>query len=492
MRHPSSALATLAALGALALPHRGEAQLIPIRTVPLATGDQFMVHPSETSAMGGLSIALDDPLLDPFVNPAKGARLADTRLFGTPSFYSVSDDGGSARSLPAGAIFQGDAWFGGGSLTIQELEAAERPFFFWGGGAPRLLSEESSTNTYVHGLLGRRMGREDRTSVGVGISWASLGAMHGVELLYPLADRIEQDGSRLDLRLGVLHEWEEERRLEAVLVHERLDMTHDVTIREFVWDEEQLTGQWVTSQEENLDRTDVWGLHLGYRQPVGRNGWDMGLEMTANRKDHPKIPNYEIMNIPRDPGHSWAWNFGAGLARTSGPASYGIDLVYEPIWTDTWAEAAEPVETAGGDVIPVGGRTVENEFFFSNVRARMGLSYEERQYALRLGLRVHSIDYTLEQWDNVAATRRTQDEAWMEWTPTWGLSLLFSEVRIHYSGQRTSGTGRPGTAWNGPGFGATLEALATAGDFLPAPSGPLTLQEATVTTHRISVELPIR
>ena len=34
--------------------------------------------------------------------------------------------------------------------------------------------------------------------------------------------------------------------------------------------------------------------------------------------DHPKIPNYEIMNIPRDPGTSWSYNLGVGIARDDG------------------------------------------------------------------------------------------------------------------------------------------------------------------------------
>ncbi|MBO76844.1 MAG: hypothetical protein CME17_05365, partial [Gemmatimonadetes bacterium] len=35
------------------------AQLIPIRTVPVASGDQFLTVPSETLGMGGVMIALD-------------------------------------------------------------------------------------------------------------------------------------------------------------------------------------------------------------------------------------------------------------------------------------------------------------------------------------------------------------------------------------------------------------------------------------------------
>jgi hypothetical protein len=51
------------------------AQLITIRTVPVSQAHQFDIYPSRTLAMGGVSIAVDDPLLDPFANPATGARV---------------------------------------------------------------------------------------------------------------------------------------------------------------------------------------------------------------------------------------------------------------------------------------------------------------------------------------------------------------------------------------------------------------------------------
>ena len=48
-------------------PGRSEAQVIPLKTVPVATGDQFLLLPSQRLGMGGVSIALDDALLDPSI-----------------------------------------------------------------------------------------------------------------------------------------------------------------------------------------------------------------------------------------------------------------------------------------------------------------------------------------------------------------------------------------------------------------------------------------
>src|SRR2546430_11993898 len=59
----------------LALAGPAAAQLISIKTVPIAQGDQFEIFPSNNLGMGSVSIALPDTLLDPFLNPAKGARL---------------------------------------------------------------------------------------------------------------------------------------------------------------------------------------------------------------------------------------------------------------------------------------------------------------------------------------------------------------------------------------------------------------------------------
>ena len=80
------------------------AQLISVRTVPIYRSHQFDLYPSLTGAMGGIGIAVDDSLLDPFVNPAKGSRVRGARLFASPSLYSVSERSEVGRTLPLGAV----------------------------------------------------------------------------------------------------------------------------------------------------------------------------------------------------------------------------------------------------------------------------------------------------------------------------------------------------------------------------------------------------
>ena len=74
----------------------------------------------------------------------------------------------------------------------------------------------------------------------------------------------------------------------------------------------------------------------------------------------------------------------------------------------------------------------------------------------------------------------------MEWSHTLGTIIHFADVDLQYTARFTTGTGRPGLAWE-------REAMPmAANDFIIAPSGPLTLQDALVHTHQLSVRIPIR
>ncbi|MCH1570712.1 MAG: hypothetical protein L7S64_05155 [Longimicrobiales bacterium] len=94
------ACAAIVTIALLATPLPG--QVIGLKTVPLAAGDQFLIFPSQNLGMGGASIALQDPLADPFSNPAAGARSTGSSFFSVPTLYSVSDGNGGARSMPVG------------------------------------------------------------------------------------------------------------------------------------------------------------------------------------------------------------------------------------------------------------------------------------------------------------------------------------------------------------------------------------------------------
>src|SRR2546428_8035698 len=158
----------------LALTRPAPAQLISIKTVPIAQGDQFAIFPSNNFGMGGVSIALADTLLDPFVNPAKGARLGAARFFSAPTFCVITQGAGGGRTLPLATIASSDVWFGGLALALQQVDASKPPFDQGGGVvlatplpsgqvAPALPTvprrPDSYGNQYFFAMAGRRVPR---------------------------------------------------------------------------------------------------------------------------------------------------------------------------------------------------------------------------------------------------------------------------------------------------------------------------------------------
>jgi hypothetical protein len=483
------------------------AQLISIKTVPIAQGDQFAIFPSQYQGMGGASIALADTLLDPFHNPAKGARFGAPRLLGSPTFYGVSGGAGGGRTLPLATFAQRGAWYGGLSLAVQEVDPSRPPkssdVLFADplanviGPTPVTAppSPQSHGNAYAFALLGTTLAGP-RVSLAASVSWARLKAVDGVDVLYPGSQGIDQFGHAVDVRLGLLKQWPGERSLGAVLLHNRFGMSQDVTYADLFWDPGTQRVLQRPRVDRELDRTDTWGLHLQYERPLAASGWRIGWIATANLMSHPKSPAYEITSVPRAPGHSHAYQVGVGVSRINGPATFGLDAVYEPMWSHTYAAAAVPTETLARDTIPVGGTTIDNRFRFSNALFRMGVGRDlpigsrPRAAAWQLGVVVHAIHYRLTQQDHVQDASRAGENWWVEWTPTWGLTLRFPELELRYSGRVTKGTGRPETQTN------NIIALADAagvraGGLLVAPSGPLTLQGVSVVTHQFSLSLPL-
>jgi hypothetical protein len=494
----------------LAVAPAAQAQLISVKTVPLAQADQFEIFPSRAAGMGGVTIALIDTLHDLSRNPATGAWISSGRVFGSPFLYSVSSRAGGGRSLPLGVVGRAGSWFGGLSLALQQIDTPRGGSFtlptLGPSGIvlrqPQLLTNQSSGNVMAFAMVGKTLGGTGLSLAG-SVSWARLHAVDGVDFLYAGSDAVAQFGHTWDARLGLLKQWPGARSFEAVVLRDAYHMTHHVSFLDQWWDPatQQFTQQ--LRLEDNLDQTDTWGLHLAYQQPLGGSGWRIGALATANRLLHPEIPTYDmtpvgVQWIPWDPGDSWAYNLGVGFATaTSEGTTFGIDMIFEPIWTHTWGEAHDPTPTVFGDTIPVGGRTVDNYFAFTNAWLRVGagqdvvLGNAQRVLGLDLGLALHAIDYTLNQYDAIQETGRSQPEDWVEWAPTWGLSLRFPGLELRYQGSVTNGTGRPGVVpVPGPGI-AVPDALVSAGSIVAAPSGPLTLGAVSVVSHRISIALPL-
>ncbi len=497
---------TLLVSSLAALSESAVAQLIGLKTVPVAAGDQFAIFPSLHRSMGGAFIAMDDPLLDPFVNPAKGGRVTSPLFFSSPTFSGVSEGNGVTRTLPVGALFGSPRWFGGAIAAMQQIEMGGRLTNGFISVDPastavlpsrNALTGKSSTNKYFQGMVGRTFG-DGRFALAASAMFADLNMLDGIDQLFVNAWAIEEFGHMQDYRLGFTGTFPGERTLEAVLVHNRFSMTHDVTTVDWALTD-SLNWRFTpdVSQEANLDQTNTWGVHVGYVQPIGESAWRIGGILTANRKQHPKIPTFDLAAvvlpqarlIPRDPGDSWAYNIGLGISKHERNTTFGLDVVYQPGVSYTWADDTRDVTAADGSIILAGGKTVENWFAFSNASVNVGINQDVDNTAIQLGLRVHSVDYRLRQQDHVEMTRRTQNEDWIEWTPSWGFRVTFSDLELRYQGSASSASHFPFID-----LGGRRDVVNQTGGFtnvLAAPRGNLAIPDLTVTSHRLAISVPI-
>ncbi len=493
----------------LAVPIVSSAQVVTPKTLPVLQSGQFDMFPSDRAGMGGTTIAVDDTLLDPFVNPAKATRIGVSHIFSAPFFHSVSGARGGGRSLPLGGGGSWGAWSATGLFTFQQLDRAGPTFVMCPVCAQSTPAMQSSTsdrsayNQYVAGSIARRL--TPSTSVGLGVQLAAIQAIDGVDLLYAGSDRIDQSGSLADFRFGVTKEVGTDRHLEVMLVHARTDMRHDVRFTTWRWD--PLARQYIQEQrtDHNQDRTHIWGLHSEYSRPVGSEGWHLGWLGTVNRLSHPKIPNYVIQNIPRDPGTTYSFNAGAGIGRTVRGASFAADLIYEPMFSNTWATAAKdtavscPVCSSDGGTIKAGAKTVENTFRFNNIRMRFGAGQDmvipregSTVLGYQVGLDLYAINYRLQQANHVQQTFRTQREDWLEWSPTFALRLHSRDLDVRYNFTLTCGPGSCGQTQASGRFFNTPDVALAAGGIIAAPSGELFMQSGALKIHKLTIIVPIR
>ncbi len=473
-------------------------QVIQIKTVPVATGSQFLLFPSNNLGMGGVTIAVDDNALDPFINPAKGVRLSRIHIYSAPMYYSVSHEvsnaGGTGKTLPMSVLFRSNSYFGGLSWARQKLVDDKGDSFGVQPGVSTVTGSTTSpqqerSNSYTFGTIGVEL--FPGLAVGFSAHWSDLGAIEGVQLLYQGNSNLRQTGSSADYRIGILGTLSDDESIEAVLVRNEFEMRHEVTYQTWggPWDDPRPFPPLGSPIEVNEDKTELWGVHVGYMRPFV-DQWRVGLQLTANWKQHPKIPNYRLMNIPRDPGNSQAFNYGIGFARTIDESVVGIDFIYQPITLNTWAEW-EPSGVPDETNIPQNGKSVENFFRFHNFIGRVGLRAENDRNIFALGVQTTSIGYRMRQLNNVIGSVRTQKERWLETTLSAALGLKFTDVQLRYTGLVQFGTGTPGVASVPRLFtrGGSFDALSA--DFLPAPSGPLDLREALVFTHQILISFQL-
>ena len=417
-------------LGAMAAAH---GQLVSPKTVPIRQDDQFAIFPSARAGMGGLSIALDDSLADPFVNPAKAWMAGKGMVFTAPFDHTITGGHGGGRTLPLGGVGSLGDWAGSFVVAWQDLNHT---------ASSNALNVGASDNRYTQFGLARRFAND--LSVGGSAYYARVHALDGLDLLYDGRRRRAEGLVDRRLRPGMTKAW----ATSAGTAARRQTRTDILNAVEQTTPSRHARRNYEQYQvDHDSDRTNTLGAQLQYVQPMG-DGWRFGWTMTANRLTHPNIPNYVFKNVPTvwfDPGGTNAFNFGLGVARTLRHTTYGFDFVLEPMNSTTWGDAQADTLRTDGTTLRKGEHTVDNRFQFTNSKFRFGLQQDlpivtdagTAMLGLQLGVSVYTVDYQLDQRDNVRQRSQTLGDQWREWSPTYGVNLRMKHATLQYTFRAT-------------------------------------------------------
>lgn len=458
------------------------AQLIPVKTIPLAETEQFAFFP--TAGRSAMSMALVDSLLDPFTNPAKGSLIPRSQYFGAPSFFSVTGNAGGGTTFPMGGMWKRGSMFAGLSLAFQQIDRPAQSGFFGplfdpisGVQTAGPQPASSNSNRYAFGMLGTTFD-SSRTSLAASVLWSNLSSVDGADQFYDGNASLQQLGDAIDVRLGATHRLRGGQSIEAMLFRNQFSMQHEVGFVDFFWDPATRMTRPRSRTEFNADRSKVWGAHLEFEHPLD-SGWRLGALATTNLIEHPRIPSYAITSGLGSQGRATAFNFGLGLGHTSRLTSFGLDAIFEPISNTSWIKD-----------------TVDNHFTFRNAKVRGGVSRDfpmltpGNYMRVHFGGELHFINYRLRQDDRVSAVTRNRSENWLERGKSGGISFITSGLQLHYLVNTRNGVGRPGVINESDTFfGPDILSSAAWGVPNIAPVG---LGAVSMTRHMFSISVPVR
>jgi hypothetical protein len=186
-------------------------------------------------------------------------RLKTGVLSIAPYFFSQSESRGGGRSFPISGVGAIGKWAFGGLFAVQQLD---RTRLIW--NSP--ISEQTAANQYLSGIVARSLGRG--FAIGASAYVASIEAQQGIDQLYSGSDRILQDGSASDARVGLTRQWGEGRKFEAILLHN----TYDPMCMAGLHPVHRPTRTPVAERSEFNWTYDRWGAHTEYVMPVTEAG----------------------------------------------------------------------------------------------------------------------------------------------------------------------------------------------------------------------------
>ena len=474
----------LAVLGIVCAAQAASAQLITVKTIPIAESEQFAFFPN--AGRNVMSMVLADSLLDPFTNPAKGTYLKRSQYFGAPSFFSVTGNAGGGTTFPMGGFWKRGNSFAGAALAFQHIDRITEFGGFFGGPAidvvggfvPAPQQEQApQKNRYAFAMFGHALDSA-RTTFGGSILWSNLRSVDGTDLFYDGNQSLSQLGDAVDIRLGMTHTLRGGQTIEALVLRNRFSTSHEVGFIDLFWDPGSRTTRQRPRTEFNAERTNAWGAHLEYEHPLD-SGWRVGALATTNIIRHPRIPTYAITSGLGSTGRATAFNLGAGVGRSTKLTAFGIDAIYEPIVNRSWIRD-----------------TVDNRFDFNNAKVRGGVSRDfpmmtaGNAVRLQAGMEYHWINFRLRQDDHLHSVTTRQRESWLERGRSGGVSFITPGLQMHYLLTSKNGVGRPGVVESNDVIFA-VDAISVAPWGGPNVT-PVGLGSVSMTRHVFSISVPVR
>jgi len=188
-------------------------------------------------------------------------------------------------------------------------------------------------------------------------------------------------------------------------------------------------------------------VQVKYERPLPEPG--LAHRLAGDRQSHVAAQHakHRRLEHPTVPGTCQRVRARRGRVAQIRAGLFGMDVVYQPIWSTTWAEASTPTATSGGGLIPVGGRTTRTPstsrtrcFAWASVAKSRGRSQGPSNAAARLLVRFRPLQ------PGAARLRRGR------YTPAetivggmdadLGLSVRHPEFELCYRGRVSHGTDR--------------------------------------------------
>lgn len=452
------------------------AQGISVKTVPLLSTNQFSLIPSFRDDMGGVSIAVRAGLQDLFINPGNYDPSTRSQWFINPrlSHWNFSQETSmryngqshgfyleqnSAKSgiftFPLGFLFASKNIYTGAMAGVQALSAHN-----W-------QSAHFKASNFPWSWFGGLYLARIKMAIGVGVDYVRIRGVDGVYLLYPNAMRLTQKGSARQLRLG--------------LSGTRANEDH--------WSLSG-SGYWfkILQTERNLvnkDENNGWLIQANYMKKISAP-LTLGVSIVADWRHHPKIPEYPLAGIPRDPGNTQALNFGLGLKWQNESTLFALDLIYEPVDVKTWADAAADFTNWDSTFYRAGKVIMRNDYQFSNRMIRTGVQIKPTRWlSFATGALVKLYQYDYYQNDFLNHTERTgkPQRQWSETTWTGGIKIHTGNLVLTYSLRLQTGTGLLEPQWLRGWFAAEDGIDFSKADFLIPPTVPLNVTPVTYYTQ---------